>query len=188
MALRLDWDSLIIDWQFDYLANLVKKPFSGAVHLSTPTNMSSVTGSTQLLTLKCDEDFKLITDWFDRGYQYLRCPLFYRAPLVYEGTRSFIDFTNKVLTWERTKTGATSFSPSPYCFDLDWLYFIGANSNAGVLIDPNQPVQWKLKIKPLERGFRYQKRTKTTPSTVQPIPFVVVPVFDKLGVLIDPLV
>jgi hypothetical protein len=186
MALRLDWDSLIADWDFDYQANLIKFPYSGEIHLSTPTNMCSISGTIQTLTLGCDEDFVMITNWFDRGYQYVRCPLFFRAPISYEGTRSYLDPGLQLLRWQRTNAGSSVLEDSPYCYDTKCLYFTGVNSNGGLALDPNQPIEWYLKIRPVERGFEYIKKKKNIPGIISPIPFVAVPVFDDSNNLIDP--
>lgn len=160
---RLNWDNLGADWTLSYNPNIIERPFHGRPIVNSPQTEVTITGVIQPMTLTCVEDYEEILEWFTTRSKLVRCPVFYRAPITYEGFTSFYDPVTESIRWNN----------SPYRFSGG--YYSGVNAIDGYVINPSAPVEWKLDIRPLENGLPFVKPAAKSLIQVGAIPFYVKP-------------
>jgi hypothetical protein len=162
---RLNWDNLGANWTLSYNPNIIERPFHGRPWVSTPQTEVTITGVIQPMILTCVEDYEQLVNWFTTRSKLVRCPVFYRAPVTYEGKTSFYDADTLSIRW----------NDSPYRFSGG--YYTGSNANptSYKVIDPNQPVEWKVDIRPLENGIPFVQPGLKLPIQIGAIPFYVKP-------------
>lgn len=159
---RLNWDALGADWTLTYNANIGEKPFYGLPMVNSPQTEVTITGIIQPMLLTCLEDYEQIVEWFDTRTKLVRCPVFYRAPVEYEGKTSYYDPLTKAIRWIN----------SPYRFFGG--YYVGSNANLSWdVLNPALPVEWKVDIRPLENGLPFVLPKKSLPIQIGAIPFYV---------------
>jgi hypothetical protein len=159
---RLNWDSLPADWTFTYNANIIERPYKGRPWVNAPQTEVSITGVIQPMVLECQEDWDSLVAWFDTRSKLVTCPLFYRAPITFEGVTSVYNATTTAINWTGT----------PYEFSGS--YYVGANADVAYgVINPLDPVEWKVDIRPLENGIPFVQPKAGMPYQVGAIPFYV---------------
>ncbi len=161
---KLNWDTVGADWSFSYNPQILEKPFSGKVLVTCAQTEPTIRGTIQPLTLTCQEDIDSLEQWFEDGERLVRCPLFYRAPVTVDGFTSYYDNNFKCIRWTN----------SPYSFSGG--YYVGANADSSFnVINPSAPVEWKVKIAPVNRGYRKYQPKRGQPLVTDAIEFTVLP-------------
>jgi hypothetical protein len=160
---RLNWDAIGANWTLSYNPNVIERPFHGRPIVSTPQTEVTISGIIQPMLLTCREDFQELVTWFTERTKLVRCPVFYRAPVSYEGKVSYYDALSTSVRWVG----------SPYQFSGG--YYVGANSTSFNVLNPADPVEWKVDIRPLENGIPYVAPGAKLPIQVGAIPFYVKP-------------
>lgn len=160
---RLNWDRVGANWTLSYNPNVIERPFHGKPIVNTPQTEVTITGVIQPMILTCKEDYQQLVNWFKDRTKLVICPVFYRAPVTYEGKVSYYDPGTDSIRWV----------DSPYRFSGG--YYFGANTSGGAVINPSLPVQWKVDIRPLENGIPFVDPAANLPVQVGAIPFYVKP-------------
>lgn len=161
---RLNWDALGSDWTLSYQPQLIQRPFSGKPLITISQTEVSIKGTFQPMELLCIEDADSIDQWFRDGERLIRCPAFYRSPISWEGKTSYYDKYFKCIRWVN----------SPYSFSGG--YYVGSNADSNFnVINPDLPVEWKVKIAPVNRGYKFHQPSVSQPYSVAAIEFTVLP-------------
>lgn len=169
---RLNWDNLGIDWNFSYLPTVIDKPYSGSPYISVASTEVIIKGTIQPMVLTCQNDVDSLSQWFRTGHRKIRCPVFFRAPLAFEGHTSYYDSVQNCIRFN-TSYPTSSFR-TPYSFF--GAYYVGSNADSNFnVIDPLLPIEFKVEIAPVKKGFKYGRASKKQPMHIEAIDFVVVP-------------
>ena len=156
----LNWDSLPAKWDSSYGGVVNKRVFSGDVLITNSSTEPILSGVIQPMTLKCQEDMDSLDEWFETGSKLVRCPIFYQAPITIEDVASYYDPDTKAIRWV----------DSPYSFTGGW--YVGNNADSLFnVINPSLPVEWKVEIVPIERGYEYTQPNRNRPRQCGAIPF-----------------
>ena len=131
--------------------------------VNSPQTEVTITGVIQPMLITCRDDYQELLDWFTTRSKLVRCPLFYRAPVSFEGKTSFYDSATVSIRW----------NDSPYRFS--GCYYVGSNASSYRVINPSLPVEWKLDIRPLENGLPFVSPKDKLPIQIGAIPFYVKP-------------
>jgi hypothetical protein len=162
--MTINFDNIGADWTLDYGATVLTKPYSGKPYITCSSTEVAISGTIQSLVLKCQSDIDSLEQWFTDGSKLVTCPLFYTAPISFEGVDSYYDSATNSISW----------SDSPYSFSGG--YYVGTNADSNYdVINPLLPVEFKVNIIPLERGYRYYQPSSNSPRQVDAIPFIVLP-------------
>lgn len=173
-ALRRNWDRFGSEWEINYNANIIEKPYSGRPTITTPQREATITGTMEKQIITHPDDFKDLQDWFKNGGRIVRCPIFNTAPVKAGDIDSYVskDTTTGLISivW-RYKEVLT-----PYKFRS--IYFIGAlaTPQGGLLATPVATTKYDfgVNIRPKSRGFTYTHRD-TNQWEIDAIDFYVVP-------------
>jgi hypothetical protein len=156
----LNWDNLPIKWSSTYGGTINKRVFSGDPVVNCSSTEPILSGIIQPMTLTCQEDVDSLDSFFLAGEKLIRCPIFYQAPITIEDVTSYYHAATKSIRWTN----------SPYSFSGG--YYVGANADSSFnVINSSLPVEWKVKIVPLDRGYEYTQTKSGQKRQCGAIPF-----------------
>ena len=160
--MRLDWNHLHCKWTSS-LGGVVKQPlYTSRPIINCKYTEPMLSGVIQPMVLHCEEDIASLDQWFATSSKLVRCPIFYRAPVIFNGSESYYDDVRKCIRWVDS---IISFTGG---------YYTGSNADSNYnVINPNLPVEWLVDIVPDERGYRYTQASLGQGREIEAIGFKV---------------
>jgi hypothetical protein len=170
--MRFDWNSFPGEWFFDYHPNVINKPYVGVPNITSPQREATITGTIAKHVLQCEEDYEVLRTWFADGSKLVRCPVFHKTPIIagdFGMGMVFLPSGKLSINWDYQNV------LRPYQFSSFYLTGVDITGTGSLnpMFDPALPHEFLLNIRPVNRGFDYQKKGNF--YHIEPIEFFVVP-------------